>query len=168
MPKDKKTSGKPTITRREASRLVAEAGAGAYQQGGATGGDPKSIKALLDAERVDLVGTIKARPLMLETFLVLEDMWRSKAHQDAPGLLRQAMTLYTYVNPAEARSQLAKVPQKFAEAVCAWSGSISATDFKELGELVLQHLTAFYDGAEPAQSSKKKLPRKRSKTGRVA
>lgn len=161
-----KSPKKPTITRREASRLVAEAGAAAYERAGSSAGDPKALAALMNVDRVDIVAGLKVRPLLLHTFLVLERLWSTDWHQTAPETLKQAMTVFAYVHPAEADSLIAKGDKTFVEHTRAWSSTITGAEFNDVAKLALQHVADFYGASSnPDDKPKKKDRPARSKSG---
>lgn len=160
---------KPTITRRERSRLIAEAGAAAYE-GAGTAPDERAAKALLSVgTAVDIAG-LTVRPLTLEIFLVMEEVWRTKAHEAATGSLKQAMTLYAYCRPDQAKALLHD-EKALTTAVRDFASSLLITDLQQLTKLVGGHLADFYGVPAQAETAKKKETAKAtapSKTGRKA
>lgn len=163
----KSNTKKPTISKRDASRLVAEAAAKVYSQSGSNAGDPKALGALLDADRVDLVANMKVRPLLLSTFLTLEEMWRMPAYTNAVGSLREAMTLYAYCEPERARASFGRSPEKFVEECRAWAAQTTVEQTRELSELASRHIADFYGTSAGRQDQPKKKPKPaRSKSGR--
>src|SRR5579871_3937975 len=105
---------KPTLSRRDASRRVAEAGAAALEAARADGADPRHVAALFEPGQVVDIASLKIRPLTLDVFLCLEDYWRSQWAPESRdgivtgvGLSDLLRTLYCYIEPLKARESLA-------------------------------------------------------------
>lgn len=151
----KKKGGKPVITEREASRMVAEAGAAAYAQSGSAEGDPKVVEALTTSHLVFDIAGLKVRPMSLENFILLEKVWKSKAHIEATGSLKQAMTLFAYADPEGAAKSLRTSEGHFERATSEWAARVPINALRELAALVTGHLNDYY-GISAGEPSKKK------------
>lgn len=154
---------KIVITKREASRLEAEAGARAYEEHRSSSGDPTAIKALMEVgSSIDVAG-LKVRPVTVAIFLALEELWKSPLYTEAVGSMKEVLTLYTYCEPVRAGALLARTPDQLADRCRAWAGSLQVEDARLISTLAAGHIADFY--GRPPHEAKKKPSLKRSKTG---
>jgi hypothetical protein len=138
---------KPRITKREASRRVAEAGAAALAKASRSHGDPKHLAALMESEvPVDLAG-YKIGPVPLSSFLAIDQLWNTPGRNAGNAISMRFQLIFAFIEPAKAFALLQEGYQPFSTAVNAFitqMSSITDEQFLAMEKLVTDRINTFY------------------------
>jgi len=150
---------RPTLTRLEVEKRVAGAGHEAVQKASKAGASDKLVKTLARTASREVYGQLEIKAPSLNSMVALDRYWASDLYKNASMVMALVYTVYAYLNPDRALTNLAESEDVFHTQAVEFSKTIELEQLRAIAASVKGHIGDLFGTGGAAEEATPGEPR---------